>query len=71
LERHLGKKVEQDMVINWMEVVREYRNMTHAEICSLKNCYLKTGFASWWVLSQKTQPRKDQEKEGFIITCSK
>lgn len=54
-----------------MEVVREYRNMTHAEICSLKNCYLKTGFASWWALSQKTQPRKDQEKEGFIITCSK
>ncbi|XP_059768048.1 nascent polypeptide-associated complex subunit alpha, muscle-specific form-like [Balaenoptera ricei] len=34
-------------------------------------CYLKTGFASWWVSSQRTQPSQDQEKEGFTITCSK
>ena len=32
-------------------------------------CYLKTGFASWRVSRQKTQPNKDQEKEGFIICC--
>ncbi|KAM9085933.1 uncharacterized protein AAG666_016431 [Megaptera novaeangliae] len=34
-------------------------------------CYLKTGFASWWVSSQRTQPSQDQEKKGFTITCSK
>ena len=30
----------------------------------------KTGFISWWVLSQRHNQAKEQEKEGFI-TCSK
>lgn len=31
-------------------------------------CYLKTGFSSWWVLSQKTQP---SQRSGKRLAASK
>lgn len=30
----------------------------------------QTGFTSWWVLSQKTQPRKKKKKERKDFTCN-